>query len=113
MKEIIEENTASENILIMAKKRKPLECHRFLVLTPVLKNMGYTVSYILPSETISNEVCETKLIETLRRRVKRKTVILPKEFDTLYYAYYAQSEKIAKVGMKKYAVLRKKVNNEI
>jgi len=113
LKDIIEENTSTENIAIMATKKDPLECHRFLVLTPVLKKMGHTVSHILPSETISNEACETKLIETLRRRVKRKTVILPKEFDTLYYAYYAQSEKIAKVGMKKYAVLRKKVNNEI
>ena len=113
LKDIIEENIATENMAIMAIKIEPLECHRFLVLTPVLKNMGYTVSHLMPRETISNEACETKLIETLRRRVKRKTVILPKEYDILSYAYYAQSEKIAKVGMKKYAVLPKKVNIEI
>ena len=112
LKDIVEENTATENIAIMATKKDPLECHRFLVLTPVLKKMGYNVSHILPNETISNEVCESKLIDTLRRRVKRKTVILPKEYDILYYAYYAQSEKIAKVGMKKYAVLRKKMGEK-
>jgi len=105
---VVVEHNSTENIAIMATKREPLECHRFLVLTPVLQKMGYIVSHILPNETVSNKTCETKLIETLRRRVKRRTVILPNNVDTLYYAYYAQAEKIAKVGMKKYAVLKRK-----
>jgi len=110
LKDIIEESSALENIAIMATKREPLECHRFLVLSPVLKEMGYNVSHILPNETISNETCEGNLIDILKRRVKRKTVVVPEECDILYYAYFAQAEKIAKVGMKKYGNLRKKLS---
>ena len=107
LKDIITENTEDVNIAIMATKREPLECHRFLVIAPVLKKLGYSVSHILPDETISNKACETKLIKSLERRVKRKTAIIKDEDNMLYSAYYAQSEKIAKIGMKKYQKLKK------
>jgi len=109
LKSIIEENKSGENIAIMATKREPLECHRFLVLTPVLKKLGYEISHILPTETFSNEYFENKLIDTLNRRLRRKTYVLKKENDMLYNAYLAQSEKIAKIGLKKYGALRKKI----
>jgi len=109
LKDIIAENTEDVNIAIMATKREPLECHRFLVISPVLKKLGFLVSHILPDETISNEACESKLIKSLERRVKRKTATIKDENDMLYSAYYAQSEKIAKVGMKKYQKLKKKI----
>ena len=111
LKSIIEENKNDVNIAIMATKREPLECHRFLVLTPVLKEIGYSVSHILPTETFNNEYFESKLIETLNRRIKRKTYKIIEENDILYNAYFAQSEKIAKIGLKKYRTLSKKVSN--
>ena len=109
LKDIIAENSGTENIAIMATKREPLECHRFLVLTPVLKKLGYEVSHILPNKTISNSVCETKLIDSLKRRVKRKTTVIIDENDILYSAYFSQAEKIAKIGIKKYVKLSKKM----
>jgi len=111
LKSIIEENKQDENIAIMATKREPLECHRFLVLTPVLKKLGYSVSHILPTETFNNEYFENKLIETLNRRIKRKTYTLTEENNILDNAYIAQSEKIAKIGLKKFGTLRKKISN--
>ncbi len=109
LKEIFEDNAVTKNVAIMATKREPIECHRFLVLSPILKNMGHVVNHILPNETIDNDIYEEKLIKTLQRRVKRKTFILPNENDILYFAYFAQAEKIAKIGMKKYVNLRKKL----
>lgn len=93
----------------MATKREPLECHRFLLLAPVLARLGSRVSHILPDVTFSNEACEVKLIATMKRRIKRKTYTIDDTYDERYNAYYAQSEKIAKVGMKKYNDLKKKM----
>ena len=112
LKSIIAENKHDENIAIMATKREPLECHRFLVLTPVLKKLGYSVSHILPVETFDNNYFENKLIETLNRRIKRKTYTINIENDILYNAYFAQSEKIAKIGLKKFSALSKKISNK-
>jgi|LGOV01.1.fsa_nt_gb uncharacterized protein (DUF488 family) len=110
LKNIVENHASLENIVIMATKREPLECHRFLILAPILKEMGYSVSHILPEETITTTACEKKLIDSLKRRVKRKTVSIKDESNLLYSAYFAQSEKIALVGMKKYQKLRKKTS---
>ena len=100
--------SSTVNIAIMATKREPLECHRFLILSRQLIKMGHTVSHILPDETVSTQFLEEKLIATLQRRVKRGTVTLPEECDITDFAYFTQSEKIAKIGMKKYSKLKKK-----
>jgi len=109
--EIVQSHGKHENIAIMATKREPTECHRFLVLAHILKNKGSEVSHILPDETLSNIQCETKLTAMMHRRIKRKTFTLNEKYDETYNAYYAQSEKIAKVGMKKYNTLKKKVKS--
>jgi len=102
------ELNADEKVAIMATKKEPLECHRFLILSRVLKEMGHNIIHILPEESVTTEALEAKLVATLERRIKRGTVALPQKYDTLELAYAAQAEKIAKVGMKKYKVLKKK-----
>ena len=109
--EIVQSHGEHENIAIMATKREPTECHRFLVLAHILKNKGSEVSHILPEETVTNNTCETKLIAMMHRRIKRKTFVQNDSYDETFNAYYAQSEKIAKVGMKKYNTLKKKVKS--
>lgn len=100
---------AEDNVAIMATKKEPLECHRFLVLSRILQDMGHTIQHILPEETVETKVLEKRLVATLERRIKRGTVEPPKEYDLLEFAYFAQAEKIAKVGMKKYQTLKKKL----
>jgi len=96
-------------VAVMATKREPLECHRFLILSRVLQDMGHTIKHILPDETLNTSDLEEKMMKSLERRVKRGTVTLPTEaYDTLEFAYFAQAEKIAKVGMKKYKNLKQK-----
>jgi hypothetical protein len=108
LKLLVSELNDNDNVAIMATKKEPLECHRFLVLSRVLQNMGYTIKHILPEETVGSEVIEKRLLDTLQRRIKRGTVEAPENYDPLEFAYYAQAEKIAKVGMKKYKVLKGK-----
>ena len=108
LKLLVSELNENDNVAIMATKKEPLECHRFLVLSRVLQNMGHTIKHILPDETVSTESLEKRLVDTLQRRIKRGTVEAPEKYDTLEFAYYAQAKKIAKVGMKKYKVLKAK-----
>ena len=108
LKLLVSELNDSDNVAIMATKKEPLECHRFLILSRVLQNMGHTIKHILPEETVTTESLEKRLVDTLQRRIKRGTVEAPENYDTLDFAYFAQSEKIAKVGMKKYKVLKEK-----
>ena len=110
LSDILKDHAEEDNVAIMATKREPLECHRFLVLTPILERLGSKVSHILPDETLSNEACEEKLIATMHRRIKRKTYTFNEIHDEKYNAYYAQSEKIAKVGIKKYSKLKSKMS---
>ena len=109
LKKLSDELQEDDRVAIMATKREPLECHRFLILSRVLQEMGHTIEHILPDETVSTVDLEEKMVKSLHRRVKRGTVTLPEEpYDTLEFAYFAQSEKIALVGMKKYKKLKEK-----
>ena len=108
LKQMIDELHPEDVVVIMATKKEPLECHRFLVLSRVLQEMGHTIKHILPEETVDTASLEKRLIATLQRRIKRGTVTLPEAYDLREYAYFAQAEKIAKVGMKKYKVLKSK-----
>lgn len=109
LKLLVEELGDDDVVAIMATKKEPLECHRFLVLSRVLQNMGHTIKHILPDDTVDTELLEKRLINTLERRIKRGTVTLPDEHNLLDYAYFSQAEKVAKVGMKKYQTLKKKM----
>lgn len=111
LKLLVEELSDDDVVAIMATKKEPLECHRFLILSRVLQDMGHTIKHILPDETVETHTLEEKLIAMLQRRVKRKTVTLADDCDLLEYAYFAQAEKIAKVGMKKYQILKKKLKS--
>ena len=82
----------------MATKKEPLECHRFLILSRVLQNMGHTIQHILPEETVATEVLEKRLVDTLERRIKRGTVDAPENYDPLEFAYFAQAEESCKNG---------------
>jgi len=108
LKLLVSELQEDEHVAIMATKKEPLECHRFLVLSRVLQNMGHTIKHILPEETVESAALEKRLVDTLERRIKRGTITIPEHYDTLEFAYFAQAEKIAKVGMKKYKVLKEK-----
>jgi len=109
LKLLVSQLKAEDNVAIMATKKEPLECHRFLVLSRILQDMGHTIQHILPEETAETKVLEKRLVATLERRIKRGTVEAPEEYDLLEFAYFAQAEKIAKVGMKKYQTLKKKL----
>ena len=110
LKKLLSELKESDKVAIMATKKEPLECHRFLILSRVLQDMGHTIKHILPEETIDTEVLEDKMIKSLHRRIKRGKVVAPEEYDTLEFAYFAQAEKIAKVGMKKYKKLKQHIS---
>jgi len=71
--------------------------------------MGHTIKHILPEETVETKMLEKRLLLTLERRIKRGTIKAPEDCDTLEFAYFAQAEKIAKVGMKKYQTLKKRI----
>ena len=109
LKLLVSDLKEEDNIAIMATKKEPLECHRFLVLSRVLQDMGHTIKHILPEETVETQILEKRLLATLERRIKRGTIKAPEYCDTLEFAYFAQAEKIAKVGMKKYQTLKKKI----
>ena len=109
LKALMQELHSKDIVAIMATKKEPLECHRFLVLSRVLQTMGHTIKHILPDETVETASLEKRLTDTLQRRVKRGTVTLPEKYDLLEFAYFAQAEKVAKVGMKKYQALKKKM----
>jgi len=109
LKQLMDELNNQDIVAIMATKKEPLECHRFLVLSRILQNMGHSIKHILPDDTVDTASLEKRLIHTLERRVKRGTVTLPEEYNLLDYAYFSQAEKIAKVGMKKYKALKKKM----
>ena len=69
--------------------------------------MGHTIKHILPDETLDTTDLEEKMVKSLHRRIKRGSVTPPTEvYDTLEFAYFPQSEKIAQVGMKKYKKLK-------
>jgi uncharacterized protein (DUF488 family) len=108
LKLLVSELNKNDRVVIMATKKEPLECHRFLILSRVLQNMGHTIQHILPEETVATEVLEKRLVDTLERRIKRGTVDAPENYDPLEFAYFAQAEKVAKMGMKKYKNLKKK-----
>lgn len=108
LKALVNDLAEEDVAAVMATKREPLECHRFLILSRVLTEMGHTVKHILPEETLATEALEQKLIATTERRLKRGALQVPEKYDPLEFAYFAQSEKIAKVGMKKYKELKKK-----
>ena len=110
LKKLTSELKESDKVAIMATKKEPLECHRFLILSRVLQDMGHTIKHILPEETLSTEILEEKMIQSLSRRIKRGTVTPPQKYDTLEFAYFAQAEKIAKVGMKKYKKLKQHIS---
>jgi len=110
LKKLISELKESDKVAIMATKKEPLECHRFLILSRVLQGMGHTIKHILPQETLGTQILEEKMIKSLHRRIKRGTVEEPEEYDTLEFAYFAQAEKIAKVGMKKYKKLKQHIS---
>ncbi|RLA70205.1 MAG: hypothetical protein DRG09_03780 [Epsilonproteobacteria bacterium] len=55
------------------------------------------------------QMLERRLLATLDRRIKRGTIKAPAYYDTLEFAYFVQAEKIAKVGMKKYQTLKKRI----
>ena len=107
LKVLVDDLAEEDVVAVMATKREPLECHRFLILSRVLKGMGHTVKHILPDETLATEVLEQKLMAMTERRLKRGTLQAPEQYDPLEFAYFAQSKKIAKVGMKKYKDLKK------
>ena len=109
LKTLSSEIQEDDKVAIMATKKEPLECHRFLILSRVLKDLGHTIKHILPDETLETEALEVKMIKSMERRVKRGTISLPtEEYETLEFAYFAQAEKIAQIGMKKYKELKKK-----
>ena len=109
LKKLSAELQVDDIVAIMATKREPLECHRFLVLSRVLQEMGHTIKHILPDETLSTTNLEEKMVKSMHRRIKRGTITPPDEgYDALEFAYFSQSEKIAKVGMKKYKTLKQK-----
>ena len=110
LKKLSSELQESDIVAVMATKKEPLECHRFLILSRVLQDMGHTIRHILPDETLETSDLEEKMVKSMHRRIKRGTITPPEEvYDTLEFAYFSQSEKIAKVGMKKYKVLKSKI----
>ena len=108
LKKLSAELQEGDIVAVMATKKEPLECHRFLILSRVLQEMGHTIKHILPNETLSTADLEEKMIKSMHRRIKRGTITPPEGYNTLEFAYFSQSEKIAKVGMKKYKVLKQK-----
>ena len=109
LKKLSSEIQESDTVAIMATKKEPLECHRFLILSRVLQEMGHTIRHILPDETLDTTDLEDKMVKSLHRKIKRGSVTPPTEgYDPLEFAYFAQSEKIAQVGMKKYKKLKQK-----
>ena len=111
LKKLSSEIQKDDAVAIMATKKEPLECHRFLILSRVLQDMGHTIKHIVPDATLDTIDLEEKMMQSTQRRVKRGTITPPSgEYDTLEFAYFSQAEKIAKVGMKKYKKLKESRN---
>ena len=111
LKKLSSEIQKDDTVAIMATKKEPLECHRFLILSRVLQDMGHSIKHIVPDATLGTIDLEEKMMQSTQRRVKRGTITPPfGEYNTLEFAYFSQAEKIAKVGMNKYKKLKESKN---
>lgn len=81
-------------VCLMCAEAEPLDCHRFGMITPALKNTGFNVKHILKDNTlISTEELENKLLEKFKKKLA-DTDRYTNRIEKLKHAYQLLNEKI-------------------
>lgn len=76
------------NIAFMCSEAKPLECHRFSMISRYFVDNGYDVKHILHNETIvPHQVLEKEMIDEY---IKKKKI---KEVDLMFGEYDAETQR--------------------
>lgn len=76
------------NIAFMCSEAKPLECHRFSMISRYFVDNGYNVKHILHNETIApHQVLEKEMIDEY---IKKKKI---KEVDLMFGEYDAETQR--------------------
>lgn len=76
------------NIAFMCSEAKPLECHRFSMISRYFVDHGYNVKHILHDETIvPHQVLEKEMIDEY---IKKKKI---KEVDLMFGEYDAETQR--------------------
>lgn len=76
------------NIAFMCSEAKPLECHRFSMISRYFVDNGYDVKHILHNETIvPHQVLEKAMIDEY---IKKKKI---KEIDLMFGEYDAETQR--------------------
>lgn len=76
------------NIAFMCSEAKPLECHRFSMISRYFVDNGYNVKHILHNETIvPHHVLEKEMIDEY---IKKKKI---KEVDLMFGEYDAETQR--------------------
>lgn len=81
-------------IALMCAEADPLDCHRFGMITPALKEAGLEVQHILKNHSlISNQELEHQLIEKFRKRLPKDNLYTNRE-EILKIAFNLLNHKI-------------------
>lgn len=84
-------------IALLCSEAEPFDCHRFVMVSAHLTQMGYAVSHILKDKSIlNNEALEKALIEKYRKKLPVPSLFEPSisERDQLDLAYRLRNKDI-------------------
>jgi uncharacterized protein (DUF488 family) len=93
--ERLKDGTAKGNtIALMCAEAEPLDCHRFGMITPALKDADFDARHILKDNTVvSTEVLENALLEKFKKKIPEIDLYLDRK-EKLKRAFQLLNEKV-------------------
>jgi uncharacterized protein (DUF488 family) len=90
--------TKGYTIALMCAEAEPLDCHRFGMITPALKDAGFDARHILKDNTVvSTEELENNLLEKFRKKIPQTDLYLDRN-EKLKRAFQLLNEKIGYIS---------------
>jgi uncharacterized protein (DUF488 family) len=90
--------TKGYTIALMCAEAEPLDCHRFGMITPALKDAGFDARHILKDNTvITTEELENNLLDKFKKKIPGTDLYLDRE-EKLKRAFQLLNEKIGYIS---------------
>jgi uncharacterized protein (DUF488 family) len=90
--------TKGYTIALMCAEAEPLDCHRFGMITPALKDAGFDARHILKDNTvITTEELENNLLDKFKKKISGTDLYLDRE-EKLKRAFQLLNEKIGYIS---------------
>lgn len=98
--ELLRETTSGVSIALMCAEGDPLDCHRFSMIAPALKEKDFEIKHILPDQTImTQEALEHRLLQLYEMELSQVDMFQASEqIDPLQKAYRLKNKEIGYVA---------------